>query len=79
MPPIGCPPLKNEVPLSEKQTPLLKCETPFHEMIPRKSTINPNLKSTKNPSKMYVKKLIFSKFAGLQGYSQQLYYQMTAF
>ena len=41
------PPLKNEAPPSEKHpspTPL-KCEAPFHEMIPRKSTINNNLKS----------------------------------
>ena len=37
---------------SEKQTPSLKYETPFHEMfhemIPRKSTINNDLKSLKN-------------------------------
>ena len=42
-------PLKNEPPpQSEKQTPLppLKREAPFHEMIPRKSTINNNLKSS---------------------------------
>ena len=32
------PPLKNEA-------PPLKPEAPFHEMIPRKSTINKNLKS----------------------------------
>ena len=28
---------------------------------------------------MCVKKFIFSKFAGLQNYSQQLYYQMNSF
>ena len=28
---------------------------------------------------MYVKKFIFSKFAGLQAYSRQLYYQMNSF
>ena len=28
---------------------------------------------------MCVKKFIFSKFAGLQAYSQQLYYQMNSF
>ena len=38
----------------------------IHEMILRKSTINNNLKSSKNPSKICVKKFIFSKFAGLQ-------------
>ena len=41
MPPMGVPPprpLKNEA-------PPLKHETPFHEMIPIKSTINNNLKS----------------------------------
>ena len=46
MPPKGHPPLKNEVPPSEKQIPPLKCEAPFHEMIPRKNTINNNLKSS---------------------------------
>ena len=39
------PPLKNEVPPSEKETPSLKDETPFHEKIPRRSTINNNLES----------------------------------
>ena len=35
-------------PQSEKQPPppSLKHETPFHEMLPRKSTINNNLKSS---------------------------------
>ena len=45
------PPLKNEPPpppQSEKQSPLLplKREAPFHKMIPRKSTIINNLKSS---------------------------------
>ena len=40
------PPLKNEGLPSEKQTPPLKREVPFHEMIPRKNTINNNLKSS---------------------------------
>ena len=38
-PPWGAPSLKNEA-------PRLKHETLFHEMIPRKSTINNNLKSS---------------------------------
>ena len=33
------PPLKNEAPPSEKQTPILKSEIPFQEMIHRKNTI----------------------------------------
>ena len=62
-----------------KTNPLrLKREVPFHEMTPRKSTINNNLKSSQNPSKVWVKKFIFSKFADLQAYSQQLYYQMNS-
>ena len=40
------PPLKNEAPPSEKQPLPLKHETPFHKMIPRKSTINNNLNSS---------------------------------
>ena len=52
---------------------------PFHEMIPSKSTINNNLKSSWNPWKIYVKKFIFSKFARLQAYIRQLYYQMNSF
>ena len=47
MPPMGHPhpPLKNEAPTIWKTTPpLLKHETPFHDMIPRKSTIINNLK-----------------------------------
>ena len=41
------PSLKNEAPRSEKQPPpALKREVSFHEMIPRKSTINNNLKSS---------------------------------
>ena len=47
-PQLGAPPfpLKNEAPLSEKYppSPLLKREAPFHEMIPRKTEINNNLK-----------------------------------
>ena len=38
------PDLKMKPPTSEKQLPPLKHETPFPEMIPRKSTINNNLK-----------------------------------
>ena len=46
-PPWGVTPhLKMKPPPSEKQTPPLKREAPFHEMIPRKSTINNNLKSS---------------------------------
>ena len=38
------PPFKNEGPqLKNNPPPLLKRETPFHEIIPRKSTINNNL------------------------------------
>ena len=54
--PWGAPPLKNEAPSPLKNNPLplpptpppprLKRETPFHEMIPRKTTINNNLKSS---------------------------------
>ena len=78
--PHGAPlPLKNEAPPSEKQIPPLKRETPFHKMIPSKSAINNNLKSSKNPWKICVKKFIFSKFAGLQAYSRQLYYQVNSF
>ena len=57
-PPWGVSPLKNEA-------PILKHEATFHEMIPRKSTINNNLKSNQNPRKICVKKFIFSKFADL--------------
>ena len=73
------PPIKNEVPPSEKQpSPPLKREAPFHEMIPRKITINSNLKSSSNPWKVCLKKFIFSKFAGLQVYSGLLFYQMNS-
>ena len=58
------PPPKNEA-------PLLKPEAPFHEMIPRKSKINNNLTPSLNPSKMRVKKFIFSKFSGSQACIQQ--------
>ena len=41
----GAPsPLKNEAWTSENTPPPLKHEAPFHEMIPRKSTINNNFK-----------------------------------
>ena len=40
------PHLKMKLPPSEKQPPPLKHDTPFYEMIPRKSTINNNLKSS---------------------------------
>ena len=42
----GALPLKNEAPLSEKQTSLLKSEAHFYEMIPTKTTISNNLKSS---------------------------------
>ena len=48
-PPHGVSPhlkMKPPPPPSEKQTLPLKHETPFHEMIPRKSTINNNLISS---------------------------------
>ena len=38
--------------------PHLKREAPLYEMIPNKSTVNNNLKSSYNPWKMYVKKFI---------------------
>ena len=44
VPSWGVAPLKNEARPSEKQTPPLKREALFHEMIPRKSTMNNNLK-----------------------------------
>ena len=44
--PMGCTPHLKMKPPSEKQTPPLKRKAPFHEMIPRKSTINNNLKSS---------------------------------
>ena len=41
------PPLLNDPPIwKTKPPPSLKHETPFHEMLPRKSTINNNLKSS---------------------------------
>ena len=44
MPLMGCPPpFKNEAPQLKNNPPLLKHETLFHEIIPRKSTINNNL------------------------------------
>ena len=49
MPPMGCtPPLKDEAPPYEKHppSPLMKPKAPANEMIPRKSTINNNLKSS---------------------------------
>ena len=62
-----------------KMKPPLKHETPFHEMIPRKSAINNHLKSSQNLWEIRVKKFILSKFGGLQAYSWQLYYQMNSF
>ena len=47
MPPMGHPPhphLKMKPPPSEKQSPPMKHETPFREVILKKSTINNNLK-----------------------------------
>ena len=42
-PPMGHTPHLKMKPLPyEKQTPPLKHEAPFHEMIPRKSTVNNN-------------------------------------
>ena len=41
----GCPPFENEAPPPSEKNPL-KLEAPFHEMIPRKSAINNNLKSS---------------------------------
>ena len=38
--------LKMKPPHLKNKPPSLKCEAPFHEMIPRKSTINNNLKSS---------------------------------
>ena len=58
--------------------PIVRGRGGGHEMIPRKSTRNNNLKSSQNPSKICVKKFIFSKFTGLQAYSWQLYYQMNS-
>ena len=80
MPSMRCSPLtlKWSSPC-KKQSPPLKRKKPFHEMIPRKSTINNNLKSSQNPWKICVKKFIFSKFAGLQAYSWQLYYHIYSF
>ena len=80
MPPYGVHPLlKNKAPPSEKQLPPHIETWSTHEMIPRKSTINNNLKSSENPWKMCVKKFIFSKFAGLEAYSRQFYYQINSF
>ena len=80
MPPGVLPPLKNEAPPIWKTTPPpLKHKPPFHEIIPRKSTINNKLKSSSNPWKVCLKKFIFSKSGGLQAYSQQLYHQMNFF
>ena len=72
------PPIKNTPPSEKQPPPPMKHEVSFHEMIPRKSTININLKSGYNPSKIWVKKFILSKFAGLQAYSQQLFYKMNS-
>ena len=72
-------PLKNEAPPIWKTNPPLKREAPCHGMIPGKSAINNNLKSSQNPWKICVKKFIYIKFGGLQVYSRQLYYQMDSF
>ena len=45
-PPMGYPSYLKMKPLHLKNNPPLKREAPFHEMIPRKSTINNNLKSS---------------------------------
>ena len=45
-PHMGYPPYLKMKPLHLKNNPPLKREAPFHEMIPRKSTINNNLKSS---------------------------------
>ena len=42
----GAPHLKSPPPSEKQPPPPLKCEAPFHEMIPRKSTNNNNLKSS---------------------------------
>ena len=73
------PPLKDEPPHLKNNLPPLERESPFHNRIPRKSTVNNNLKPSWNPWKIYMKKFIFSKFAGLQTYSRQLYYQINSF
>ena len=49
--PMGCPLLKNKAPPIWKTTPSppprpIKHEAPFYEMIPQKSTIHNNLKSS---------------------------------
>ena len=48
MPHMGCPPFKLKPPPHLKNNPFppLKHEALFHEMIPRKDTINNNLKSS---------------------------------
>ena len=78
-PPWGIPPLKNEAPHLKNNLPPLKHEAPYHEMIPRKRTINNDWKTAYNPSKICVNKFIFNKFPGLLAYSHQLYYQMNTF
>ena len=78
-PPWDIPRLKNEAPHLKNNPPPLKHEAPYHEMIPRKCTINNDLKSAYNPSKICVNKFIFNKFAGLLAYSHQLYYQMNTY
>ena len=78
-PPWGIPPLKNEAPHLKNNLPPLKHEAPYHEMIPRKCTINNDWKTAYNPSKICVNKFIFNKFPGLLAYSHQLYYQMNTF
>ena len=79
IPSMGHPPLKNEAPHLKNNPPPLKHEAPYHKMIRRKCTINDDLKSAYNPSKICVNKFIFNKFADLLAYSHQLYYQMNTF
>ena len=78
-PPWDIPRLKNEAPHLKNNPPPLKHEAPYHEMIPRKCTINNDWKTAYHPSKICVNKFIFNKFPGLLAYSHQLYYQMNTF
>ena len=68
MPLMGAQPHLMKPP-SEKTTPQLKREAPFHEMIPRKSTIYNNLQPGLKSLKNMCEEVHFSKFAGLQAYS----------
>ena len=63
---MGHPPLKNEAPPIWKTNPPLKHGTSFHEMIPRKSTINKGylryktITSQNVPSKAQIKNFFIS-------------------